>query len=120
MDTSNEGGRVTGRVETDLRRAESVPIIALIAFPKLWGIRRTANSIALDRYEGDLIELALKESGGMVTRAARLLGFNHHQSLSSLINTRHKELLQRRSPVRKRRKHLMAHPKRKKKAIIIN
>ncbi len=58
--------------------------------------------------ERKLIERALREAGGVVTRAARLLGFKHHQSLISLINTRHKELLKTRSAVRKRRRHLFS------------
>jgi len=70
---------------------------------------------ALLRYESHLIRLALLQSDGSVTKAARLLGFNHHQSLVNLIASRHKELLTVRSPVRRRRQHLMAHPKRKKK-----
>jgi len=70
---------------------------------------------AVHRYEAHLIGLALKETGGLVTRAARLLGFKHHQSLISLINIRHQNLLDARSPVRKRRHHLMVHPKRRRK-----
>jgi two-component system chemotaxis response regulator CheY len=58
--------------------------------------------------EGALIERALRDAGGSVTRAARLLGFGHHQSLISLINSRHKELLKTRSAVRKRRSHLFS------------
>ena len=68
---------------------------------------------AVIRYEDHLITLALNKTGGSVTKAARLLGFNHHQSLIALIETRHKDVP--RSPARKRRRHLMAHPKRKKK-----
>jgi tetratricopeptide (TPR) repeat protein len=62
-------------------------------------------------YEATLITRALEECGGSVTRAARLLGVKNHQSLTSIINTRHKELLAKRSPVRKRRQPLMTHPK---------
>jgi len=65
------------------------------------------------QYEANLIIRALDETGGKVTAAARLLGFNHHQSLIALIESRHKELLAKRSPIRKRRQHLMPHPKRK-------
>jgi len=36
---------------------------------------------AVHRYEARLIRFALKETGGKGTAAARLLGFNHHQSL---------------------------------------
>jgi CheY-like chemotaxis protein len=52
-----------------------------------------------------------------VTRAARLLGFRHHQSLITLIASRHKELIETgtRAPVRSRRRHLIVHPKRVKK-----
>jgi tetratricopeptide (TPR) repeat protein len=70
---------------------------------------------AVCRYEARLIRLALKQTGGKVTAAARLLGFRHHQNLIAIINSRHKDLLETRSEVRKRRKHLMNHPKRKKK-----
>jgi len=65
-----------------------------------------------------VIERALRDAGGSVTRAARLLGFNHHQSLINLINTRHKELLKTRSKVRKRRRHLFSAARKiKKKAL---
>ena len=67
--------------------------------------------------ERALIERALKDAGGSVTRAARLLGFKHHQSLISLINSRHKELLKTRSAVRQRRRHLFSKPRKIKKKI---
>jgi hypothetical protein len=52
-----------------------------------------------------------------VTAAARLLGFRHHQSLISLIASRHKELIETgaRKAVRARRHHIIAHPKRARK-----
>jgi CheY-like chemotaxis protein/tetratricopeptide (TPR) repeat protein len=68
--------------------------------------------------ERAVIERALRDAGGSVTRAARLLGFKHHQSLISLINSRHKELLKARTTVRKRRHHLFSSPRQiKKKAV---
>src|SRR5260370_4946989 len=70
---------------------------------------------AVHRYEAHLIRLALNETGGFVTQAARLLGLKHHQSLVSLIDSRHRDLLKTRSAVRKRRHHLIVHPKRAKK-----
>ena len=72
---------------------------------------------AVHRYEGHLIRLALKETGGKVTAAARILGFKHHQSLITLIASRHQDLIERgaRAPVRQRRHHLLEHPKRKPK-----
>jgi len=72
---------------------------------------------AVKRHEKHLITLALKESGGAVTRAARLLGFKHHQSLIVLINSRHKDLLKTRSAVRKRRQHLFSKPRKIKKKV---
>jgi len=68
--------------------------------------------------EKTLIERALKDSGGSVTKAARLLGFSHHQSLISLINSRHKELLKTRSAVRKRRRHLFSEPRKIKNKVV--
>jgi len=65
--------------------------------------------------EKAVIERALRDAGGSVTRAARLLGFRHHQSLVSVINSRHKELLKTRSAIRKRRQHLFSPPRKIKK-----
>lgn len=59
------------------------------------------------RAERALIERALQDAGGVVTRAARLLGFKNHQSLIYVINFRHKDLLKSRSAVRVRRRRLM-------------
>jgi CheY-like chemotaxis protein/Flp pilus assembly protein TadD len=56
--------------------------------------------------ERSVIERALRDAGGSVTKAARFLGFKHHQSLISIISTRHQDLLNARSIVRKRRRHL--------------
>jgi CheY-like chemotaxis protein len=67
-------------------------------------------------FERTLLERALREGGGSVSKASRWLGFRHHQSLISLINTRHQELLKTRSVVRKRRRHLVSKPKARKKA----
>lgn len=67
--------------------------------------------------EGTVIERALRDAGGSVTKAARLLGFNHHQSLISLINSRHTELLKTRSTVRKRRRHIVAQSRKVSKRV---
>jgi len=64
-------------------------------------------------HEAQIIRQALRDSGGSVTIAARLIGFRHHQSLISILNTRHKELQTARSAVRKRRHHLLASSKSK-------
>lgn len=60
------------------------------------------------RYEGNLIRRALEESGGSVTRAARLLGVTH-QGLAFILNGRHSDLLSIRTPVKRRRRSIMRH-----------
>src|SRR6266478_2269257 len=57
---------------------------------------------------------ALREAEGSVTRAAHLLGFKHHQSLISIINLRHKDLLKTRSRIRKRRRHIFSESRKPK------
>jgi PleD family two-component response regulator len=44
-----------------------------------------------------------------------MLGFKHHQSLISLINSRHRDLLNQRSAVRPRRSHLFSKSRRTKR-----
>jgi CheY-like chemotaxis protein len=66
-------------------------------------------------FEKILLERALRDAGGSVTKASRLLGFKHHQSVIALLNTRHQELLQTRSTARKRRRHIVSEPKAGKK-----
>src|SRR5207253_8270042 len=58
-----------------------------------------------------LLARALREAEGSVTKAAHLLGFKHHQSLISIINLRHKDLLKTRSRIRKRRRHIFSQPR---------
>lgn len=55
-------------------------------------------------YERKLIRLALDTTEGKVTQAAELLGVTH-QSLSFILSTRHKELLEARRPPRPRRRN---------------
>ncbi len=69
------------------------------------------------KIEKTLIERALRDSGGSVSKAARLLGFKHHQSLISLIQGRHKDLLHTRSAVRKRRHHLFFKSRKSRKKV---
>ncbi|PYS67505.1 MAG: hypothetical protein DMF69_22815, partial [Acidobacteria bacterium] len=66
--------------------------------------------------ERTVLERALRDAGGSVTKAAHFLGFKHHQSLISIISTRHQDLLNARSTVRKRRKHLSKPKTRTRKA----
>jgi transcriptional regulator with PAS, ATPase and Fis domain len=56
---------------------------------------------AVLKYERSLIKDALAKVNGSVTHAASLLGLSH-QGLAYVIDSRHKELLTKRSPVRRR------------------
>ena len=59
------------------------------------------------RYEAELIERALRDAEGVVSHAARLLGFRHHQTFVALLNNRHRGLLHARRPVIPRRRSVM-------------
>ena len=56
---------------------------------------------AVREFEARLVEQALDESDGSVTSAARLLGLKY-QTFTSLLNKRHKELLTKRTPPKRR------------------
>ncbi|HEV2914892.1 MAG TPA: sigma 54-interacting transcriptional regulator [Pyrinomonadaceae bacterium] len=58
------------------------------------------------RIERRFIELALKAAQGRVSQAARLLGFKHHQSLTSLIESKHQPLHAERAPVKARKRSI--------------
>jgi CheY-like chemotaxis protein len=62
---------------------------------------------AVRRYESHLIERALKDAEGMVSRAAQLLGLKHHQSLVSLLKNRHQHLLHVRTPIVPRKRSII-------------
>ena len=64
---------------------------------------------AVHDYEARLIEQALEEACGSVTKAARLLGLTH-QTLGTILNTRHKSLAGKRTPVRRRLRSLFRRP----------
>lgn len=66
-------------------------------------------------YEREILARALRETGGAVTKTARLLGFNHHQSLIALINSRHKGLVGLRAPARTRRRSIIKNGKNQSK-----
>ncbi|MDT5261304.1 MAG: hypothetical protein QOC61_308, partial [Acidobacteriota bacterium] len=61
---------------------------------------------AVRRYEARLIEGALRDSDGVVSRAAQLLGLTR-QSLDSMLHRRHRRLLPLRTPSEPRRSSLM-------------
>jgi transcriptional regulator with GAF, ATPase, and Fis domain len=54
--------------------------------------------------EKEFIEMALREAEGKISVAAKLLGFDHYESLNSIIKSRHKDLLEvRTKPIPRRR-----------------
>jgi two-component system chemotaxis response regulator CheY len=105
----------TQDIATLRRLAKAFLALHKVLAPNDWTNFSLRNAVL--GYESHVIKLALKETGGSVTRAARLLGFRHHQSLITLIASRHKELIETgaRTAVRSRRRHLLLHPKRAKK-----
>jgi hypothetical protein len=64
--------------------------------------------------ETEIIEKALKDVGGVVSRAAQLLGMKHHNNLVSILNSRHRELLGERKPIVPRRRSIIADKKQRR------
>lgn len=62
---------------------------------------------AVTRYEARIIERALREAGGIVARAAKLLGIERRSLDAMLHRGRHKALAHLRTPVEPRRSSLM-------------
>jgi transcriptional regulator with PAS, ATPase and Fis domain len=57
--------------------------------------------------EERFIELALKHTKGMVSRAAKLLGFKHHESLTHRLEYKNRNLLSARTPARPRKRSII-------------
>ncbi|MBV8857223.1 MAG: hypothetical protein JOZ02_09860 [Acidobacteria bacterium] len=87
---------------------------ALLVMRRLTGVRFGEKNFtlfsAVQELEAKLIGRALDEAGGSVTHAARLLGIRH-QTLTSMLRTRHKGLQRKRTPVQKRLKSIIKMPK---------
>jgi two-component system phosphate regulon response regulator PhoB len=62
----------------------------------------------MKKIEARVIQHALRDAGGSVSKASRMLGFKHHQSLISLLDNRHKDLAGLRSIRRQRRRSLIS------------
>jgi tetratricopeptide (TPR) repeat protein len=76
---------------------------AEVELKKITSYQLTPLNEDVRRHEHDLIKQALERTHGSVTQAARLLGISY-QRLSYLIKTRHKDLLNIRTPIKRRRK----------------
>jgi len=103
----------TQDIATLRRLAKAFLVLHKVLAPKDW--TNFSLQRAVLRYEGHWIKLALKETGGRVTPAARLLGLKSHQTLIHLIKVRHKELVNSRLAVRKRRRHIFSKSRKIKK-----
>jgi CheY-like chemotaxis protein/tetratricopeptide (TPR) repeat protein len=79
-------------------------LVGVLPEPTTWG--GFSFREAVRRYEGRLIEGALRDAGGVVARAAQLLGLTR-QSLDSMLRRRHRRLLHLRIPPEPRRSSLM-------------
>ena len=92
------------------RRILAIELATLNSTPPSTHLPTMPPGFSLDaevlRYEGSLIRKALEDSGGSVTRAARLLGVTH-QGLAFILNGRHSDLLAIRTPVKKRRRSII-------------
>jgi tetratricopeptide (TPR) repeat protein len=65
--------------------------------------------------EKRFIELALKAAEGKISIAARLLGFNHNELLTSIIKSRYPDLLAARTPTIPRRRSIIRKPQPRKR-----
>jgi tetratricopeptide (TPR) repeat protein len=100
--------RSADRLLKETQHAESVARLracARIIMRRLAGVQLGDKNFtifnAVHELEAKLIGQALEEAGGSVTRAAQLLGIRH-QTFLSMLNIRHRKLLEKRSPPEKR------------------
>ena len=101
------------RLLTDTQDAEAVTRLracARVVMRRLAGVQLRDKNFSLysavQEFEAKIIEQALEETGGSVTHAAKLLGLKH-QTLGSILNQRHKRLLDKRRPPVPRRKSIV-------------
>lgn len=99
-----EGGEAVDSVEDEKRDEEGIGGSAEVAVESWEGfsLRRKVQE-----YEERVIERALRDAGGVVSRAAQLLGFKHHHSLIAMLKGRHRKLLPARSPIVPRKRSII-------------
>jgi DNA-binding protein Fis len=97
----------------DAEDKERLRACARIVIKRLSGMRLHDKNFSLygavHELEVKLIEQALEETGGSVTKAAKLLGLKH-QTFIAMLQTRHKPLQRKRKPAEKRLKSIMKKP----------
>jgi tetratricopeptide (TPR) repeat protein len=101
--------KVTQEAEDAARLRACAPVVMKRLSVVQLGDKNFTLPGAVHGYEAKLIERALEETGGSITKAARLLGLTH-QTLGSILNTRHKKLSAKRTPVQKRLKSIIKKP----------
>lgn len=96
------------RLLKDTQTAEAMARLracARVVIRRLTGVQLREKNFtlfsAVHEFEAKFITQALEEAGGSVTRAAKLLGIRH-QTLTSMLDTRHRGLSKKRTPVKKR------------------
>jgi len=100
-----KGSRHPGNKDRLLGCANRVlELVGALPAPSTWGEFSFKESVR--RYEARLIEGALRETGGVVSRTAQLLGLTR-QSLDSMLHRRHRRLRPLRTPTEPRRSSLM-------------
>jgi two-component system chemotaxis response regulator CheY len=100
-----KGSRHPGNKERLLGCANRVlELVGALPAPSTWEAFSFKQSVR--RYEARLIEGALRDAGGVVSRTAQLLGLTR-QSLDSMLHRRHRRLLPLRTPTEHRRSSLM-------------
>lgn len=96
--------------------AEAVEIVALRRCPPRGNFAKPWEGFSLKEElrepEKRFIELALKAADGKISVAARLLGFNHNEILTSIIKSRYPELLAARLPPIPRKRSIIRKPQR--------
>lgn len=98
----------------DAEDKERLRLCALIVIKRLSGMQLHEKNFtfygAVHELEARLIEQALELEGGSITRAARRLGLKR-QSLSHMLQYRHKKLFDKRTPPEKRLRSIIKTPK---------
>ncbi|MBA3714907.1 MAG: sigma 54-interacting transcriptional regulator [Pyrinomonadaceae bacterium] len=89
------------------RHVESAAAELATLAPEIQSWKQCDLTEEVRKLERRHIEGALKMSRGRISKAAQLLGLKHHQSLMTMINSRHKDLLAARVPAKKRHKSII-------------
>ncbi len=80
-------------------------VLKRLASPKLSDKNFHLDKAMLE-IEAEFIEQALKEEDGLITKAANRLGIRY-QTLAAVLESRHKNLLGKRSPIKKRKRGIL-------------